>query len=91
MLPGFEWDPVKAEENLRKHGVSFPEAASAFADGLSVAKADEEHSMHENRYVLTGLSVRQRLVVVAYTERGDAIPVISARLATPKEKRAYEH
>lgn len=90
MLPGFEWDPAKAEENLRKHGVSFPEAASAFADELSLSRVDEAHSEHEERYVLTGLSVRQRLVVVAHTERGETVRIISARLATPREKRAYE-
>lgn len=90
MLPGFEWDPVKAEENLRKHGVSFPEAASAFADELSLTEMDEAHSEAEERYVLTGISVRQRLVVVVHTERGQSIRIISARLATPREKRAYE-
>lgn len=90
MLPGFEWDPAKAEENLGKHGVSFPEAASAFADELSLMEIDEVHANHEERYVLTGLTVRQRLVVVAHTERGQNIRIISARLATPREKRAYE-
>jgi uncharacterized protein len=90
MLPGFEWNPAKAEENLRKHGVSFPEAASAFADELSLSEIDEAHSEHEERYVLTGLSVRQRLLVVAHTERGHNIRILSARLATPREKRAYE-
>lgn len=91
MLPEFEWDPVKADENLRKHGVSFPEAATAFLDKLSTTIADEGHSEEEFRYILMGRSDRGRLVVVVHVEREEAIRIISTRLATPREKRTYEH
>jgi uncharacterized protein len=90
MLPGFEWDPMKAEENLRKHGVSFPEAATAFLDPLSVTKADEQHSDREFRFALIGRSLRQRVIVVAFAARDDVIRIISARPATPREKRDHE-
>lgn len=91
MLPEFEWDPAKADENLRKHGVSFPEAATAFLDRLSTTIADESHSGDEFRYILMGRSDRGRLVVVVHTEQEEAIRIISARLATAREKRTYEH
>lgn len=80
----------KAEENLRKHGVSFPEAATAFLDPLSLTVPDEPHSDGEERLVLIGRSHRQRTLVVAHTERGENIRIISARLATPRERRCYE-
>lgn len=90
MLPGFEWDPDKAEENLRKHGVSFAEAATAFLDPLSLTVPDERDWGAELRFVLIGRSHRQRTLVVAHTERGGNIRLISARLATPRERRSYE-
>jgi uncharacterized protein len=86
----FTWDPQKAASNLRKHKVGFPEAATAFADPLSLTIPDPDHSVGEERFVLIGQSERRRLVVVAHVERGDLIRIISARLATRRERRTYE-
>jgi uncharacterized protein len=86
----FEWDPRKATLNLRKHGVSFEEAATAFADPLSLTIKDPDHSVGEERFVLLGHSYRLRLVVVAHTETGERIRIISARLASALERTAYE-
>ncbi len=86
----FEWDPAKAEENHRKHGVAFDEAASAFADTLSITIFDPDHSEAEERFVLIGLSAQNRLVVVVHTERDDRIRLVSARLASSHERRDYE-
>ena len=86
----FEWDAPKADANRRRHGVTFEEAISAFADPLSVTIADPLHSADEHRFVLIGHSYRGRLVVVVHTERGHTIRVISARVATRRERRAYE-
>jgi uncharacterized protein len=86
----FQWDPDKAEANRRKHGVTFEEAASAFADFLSVTIPDPDHSVGEARFLLIGLTNRHRLVVVAHTHRDDDIRLISARLATKRERLKYE-
>ncbi len=86
----FSWDPDKADANERKHGVSFDEASTAFGDPLSVTIPDPDHSLNEARYLLIGLTDRQRLVVVAHTEQAGEIRLINARLATPRERRAYE-
>ena len=86
----FTWDPRKAAANLRKHGVGFPEAATAFADPLSLTILDPDHSVGEERFVLIGQSERRRLVVVAHVERGDLIRIISARPATRRERKTYE-
>lgn len=86
----FEWDPKKAKRNLVLHSVSFDEASTAFRDLLSSTIDDPLHSTGEERYVLTGQSHRGRLLVVVHTERGDRIRIISARLATNKERRQYE-
>ncbi len=86
----FEWDPAKAESNVAKHGVSFDEAATAFGDPLSITIADPDHSADEDRFVLVGESYTGRLVVVVHTERGERIRVISARLATRRERLSYE-
>lgn len=86
----FEWDPAKAAENLRKHGVSFAEAETVFADPLSLDTADPDHSIGEERFVVIGRSYRQRLLVAVYTERGNRIRIISARRATKHEERSYE-
>jgi uncharacterized protein len=86
----FTWDPRKAAANLRKHGVGFPEAATAFADPLSLTIPDPDHSVGEERFVLTGQSERRRLVVVAHVERGDLIRIISARPANRHERKTYE-
>jgi uncharacterized protein len=86
----FEWDPRKAKLNLAFHGVSFDEASTAFRDPLSSTIDDPLHSTEEERYVLRGLSHRNRLLVVVHAERGDRIRIISARIATNKEKNQYE-
>ena len=86
----FEWDKRKADSNLRAHGVSFREATTVFADPLSITISDPDHSMAEMRFVDIGLSHRGRLLVVSYTERGNRIRLISARLATGNERRRYE-
>ncbi|NNL47260.1 MAG: BrnT family toxin [Acidimicrobiia bacterium] len=87
----FEWDPAKAESNLKKHGVDFGEAATAFGDPLSLTVPDPDHSVGEERFILIGVSYRNRLVVVAHAEDGDTILIISARSATTAERKAYEH
>lgn len=86
----FEWDPDKAAFNGRKHGVTFHEAATAFGDPLSVTVPDPRHSVGEERFVLFGRSGRGRLLAVMHTERGAVIRIISARQATPRERREYE-
>lgn len=86
----FEWDKDKAEQNLKKHGVSFEEATTVFADPLSLTIPDPSHSEDEDRFVTTGLSHRQRQLVVVFTERGENIRIISVRLATARERKKYE-
>ena len=86
----FEWDPQKAAKNLRKHKVSFTEAATVFDDPLSVTVADPDHSADEDRFIIVGQSYRRRLLIVSFAERGDRIRIISAREPTPAERRAYE-
>jgi hypothetical protein len=86
----FEWDPAKAAENLRKHGVSFDDAATAFADPLSITIADPDHSEDEVRFLLLGRTVQGALVVVSHTGRGDNVRIINARQATPREMRTHE-
>ncbi|RJP80753.1 MAG: BrnT family toxin [Candidatus Zixiibacteriota bacterium] len=86
----FEWDPTKAHTNLIKHGVSFEEATTVFGDTLSLTVTDPIHSTGEARYITIGLSKLSRLLVVAHSDRGDRIRVISARPATKGERRTYE-
>ena len=86
----FAWDAEKARRNVDKHGVSFEEAATAFSDPLSRTISDPGHSDSEDRFILMGLSRQSRLVVVAYTERGDRLRIITARLASRRERRQYE-
>jgi uncharacterized DUF497 family protein len=86
----FEWDDRKARSNLRKHGVSFEEAATAFIDPNSLTITDPDHSVDEDRFVLLGISRSGKLLVVVHSERGDNIRLISARAATRSEIRTYE-
>jgi len=86
----FEWDPQKAEANRKKHGVSFDEASTIFGDPLAVTIADPDHSEREDRLLLLGRSKTGTLLVVAHTERGERIRLISARKATRRERRDYE-
>ena len=86
----FEWDPQKAIKNIQKHDVSFVEAATVFGDKLSITIFDPDHSDNEDRNITIGWSNRQRLLMVAHTERGNKIRIISARELTRKEREAYE-
>ena len=86
----FEWDPNKAEKNIKIHGVSFDEASTSFKDTLSLAIYDPLHSDKENRFVLIGNSCKNRLLVIVHTEREDKIRIISARKAIKNERRQYE-
>jgi len=86
----FEWDAGKAISNLRKHNVSFREAATVFGDPLALTFSDPDHSGLEQRYLTFGVSEVQRYLVVAHTDRDNAVRVISARLMTRGEKKMYE-
>ncbi|MGH7467326.1 MAG: BrnT family toxin [Longimicrobiales bacterium] len=86
----FEWDPKKAEANKKKHDVSFEEAGTAFVDPLHEVIADPRPSQGEERFVLFGQSNTGRLLAVMHTERGERIRIISARVATPRERRQHE-
>lgn len=86
----YAWDPRKADANLRKHGVSFEEAATAFGDPLSLTTRDPDHSLDEERFILIGRSSSQLLVVVVHVERDDIIRIISARPASRRERVLYE-
>ena len=89
--PKVRWDPRKSWTNLRKHKISFEEAATVLEDQLSVTKFDPDHSVAENRFLTLGLSSKHRLVLVAHTEDPDEIRIISARLPTRRERNAYEN
>ena len=86
----FEWDEEKAAKNLTKHGVSFSEASTVFADPLSRTIPDPLHSEDEDRFVVLGQSGLQHTLVVVHTYRGQIIRIISARTATSRERRDYE-
>lgn len=86
----FEWDAEKAKLNLKKHGVSFEEAATALKDSMSVTGADPDHSDYEKRYITFGLSAKDRLLVVSHTDEDEIIRVISARKANKGERNLYE-
>jgi len=78
----FEWDRDKARRTLKKHGVTFDEAVTVFDD--------PDHSVGERRLITIGFSAQGRLVVVCHTERGSAVRIISARLATARERKRHE-
>ncbi len=86
----FEWDSGKAKQNLKKHKVAFEEAVTVFYDPFSATFDDPDHSAAERRLVTIGISARGRLLVVSHTERGEALRVISARRATPHERKIHE-
>jgi uncharacterized DUF497 family protein len=90
MALNFEWDREKAKSNLGKHGISFEEASTVFGDPGSLTIPDPVHSGMENRFVTLGSSHRGQLLVVVHTERGDNIRIISARVASRRERRNYE-
>jgi uncharacterized protein len=87
----FEWDIEKAASNFKKHGVDFEEAKTVFGDFLARIFDDEEHSFEEMRSGIVGHSIKNRLLIVSFTEKGnDTVRIISAREATPRERRKYE-
>jgi uncharacterized DUF497 family protein len=90
MALDFQWDENKARTNLAKHGVRFEEAATVFADPRSLTVSDLAHSQTEDRFVVLGRSHQGRLLVVAHTDRGDSIRIISARRASSRERTSYE-
>jgi hypothetical protein len=90
MTIGFEWDPRKAASNLRRHRVSFEEAVGVFADPLARIFEDEDHSVAEQREIIIGHSARERLLLVAFSQRAVTIRIISARKATRHERKDYE-
>jgi uncharacterized DUF497 family protein len=86
-----EWDPLKAASNLEKHSVSFDEAVTAFADSDGRLAIDDRHSQNELRLVLLGRSVTRRYLAVMFTNRApDRIRIISARIASRRERSQYE-
>lgn len=87
----FVWDPRKAASNAKKHGVTFEEAGTAFADRHAITGADPDHSVGEERWITFGESERGRLLAVCHTEpEEDTIRLISARPATRAERKLYE-
>lgn len=88
----FEWNPAKAKANLKKHGVAFEEARSVFYDEFAIQFFDEENSESEDRFLMLGLSNESKTLVVSHCERneGGTIRIISARKATPSERKYYE-
>lgn len=86
----FERDPKKAAKNVRKHGVTFHEAASVFGDPLAITFDDPDHSEREQRNLTFGLSLNGRHIVVSHTERADRTRIISVRLMSREEKVIYE-
>ncbi len=87
----FEWHPLKAAANLRKHNVSFDEAKSIFGDRKHLQVPDRDHSYEELRYLAIGRSEEGRLLTLVFTERGSKLRLISARIAEPWERREYEN
>jgi uncharacterized protein len=86
----FEWDKSKAAANIKKHGVSFEEAKTVLNNPLAIIFGDEAHSFEEQREIIIGHSQSNRLMLVSFTERPNAIRIISARLATRIEREDYE-
>jgi uncharacterized protein len=86
----FEWDPDKERSNIERHGVDFTEAATVFGDPLELTISDPDHSVGEFWFLSIGHSSFNRILVVSYTEREDRIRIISARTASPQERRQYE-
>ena len=90
MSYNFDWDPAKAARNLKDHQVAFEEASTVFGDPLAMLMADPDHSEEEERYLLLGMSLGRRLLVVSFVERPPKTRLISAREATRHERRQYE-
>ena len=86
----FEWDENKATSNLTKHGVSFEEVVTVFGDPLSDTAPDPDHSLEEHRFIIVGSTESGKIVVVAHTDDGETVRIISAREATYGERKFYE-
>ncbi|MGB8130562.1 MAG: BrnT family toxin [Candidatus Angelobacter sp.] len=86
----FIWDIRKAAVNRKKHDIDFREAATIFRDPLSITFSDADHSDDEYRFITIGQSIQRRILLVAHTEEGDTIRIISARKADRRELRFYE-
>ncbi len=86
----FEWDPVKAAANAKKHGVDFTEAMTVFGDPLELTIGDPDHSEDEQRFLSIGMSTAARLLIVGYTERAGRTRIIHAREASAQERKDYE-
>jgi uncharacterized protein len=86
----FEWDPEKAEANLKKHGVTFSEVEPVFSDESAITIPDDESDVTERRFVTIGMGLKARILVVVYCCRSEKIRIISARVAEPRERRTYE-
>jgi uncharacterized DUF497 family protein len=88
----FQWDSIKADINLKKHGISFTEAQTVFHDPLACIFDDEWNSLGEQRELIIGYSNKKRLLIVSFTERlPDTIRLISARQSTARERKEYEN
>jgi hypothetical protein len=87
----FDWDEKKSRENKRRHGVSFEEAQTVFFDENAIRYYDPDHSQDEDRFIMLGMSIRLRVLVVCHCYRSDdkVIRIISARKADQKEEAAY--
>ena len=85
----YEWDPDKARQNRKKHGIAFPDAVGALEDELALTISDP-YSESEERFITVGRDPLGRIIVVVYTWRGESLRLISARKATPRECRQYE-
>jgi uncharacterized DUF497 family protein len=86
----FEWDDAKAALNIEKHGISFYEAATVFADPRGILLPDAEHSQDEDRFLLIGVTGERKLLTVVHVDRKEVLRIISARPAAPRERRDYE-
>jgi uncharacterized protein len=86
----YEWDPVKTAANVKKHRVTFEEAASVFLDPAALTFSDPDHSEEEDREITIGRSTRQRVLFVAHVARESGVRIISARRATRQERKQYE-
>ena len=86
----FDWDNKKAAKNLKKHGVSFREAASIFGDPLAITFEDPDHSIDEYRLLTFGTTRTGKMVIVSHTERNGSMRIISARLMMKHERNIYE-
>jgi uncharacterized protein len=86
----YEWESKKAVANIRKHGVSFAEAATVFGDPLAITFPDPDHSQGEYRYITFGLSNLGRLLLVSHAQRADRTRIIDARPMASYERRIHE-